>query len=291
MVLQFNQIPKKMQSQFLKLKRLKLKAFFILAFFNTIVIYLHGQDSEEYWDTYMATYENSPGSVVVRMDMINKAPVPGYNFALVTGVGFDGGLDGLPNQEDFDDLHAVSDDLEKTLASKDAILVGSFTYQSERLEYFYLKDTISIRSTLDAFYKQSYPEKKSYINIVSDATWNYYKEFLYPSPEVQEYMADLSVVRHLHEAGDSLIKPRRVDHWAYFSTKEEREQFATEAFKHGFQLEKSSINPSSSQQYEIIIWREDPVNIDHIYAVTSHLRRLALKFNGDYDGWETFILN
>ena len=59
------------------------------------------------------------------------------------------------------------------------IYVGSFMHNYQRLEYFYLKDTIGLRNVLENFYGTKYPNFKNYINLRVDADWKGYREFLY----------------------------------------------------------------------------------------------------------------
>ncbi|MEP1983382.1 MAG: ribonuclease E inhibitor RraB, partial [Maribacter dokdonensis] len=123
-----------------------------------------------------------------------------------------------------------------------------------------------------------------------DKEWTYYTDFLYPSEEVQNYMADQSVLRSLEEAGDQLTKARRIDHWFYFSAEDEMIQCKNELIKAKFNVEHTNINKESSLPFELIVWRVDHVDIDTIYPITSNLRILAAKFGGEYDGWETMVV-
>jgi uncharacterized protein (TIGR01619 family) len=250
------------------------------------------QSQKEEWQNYMATYEqNKPGSVTLRMDLINSAPLLDYEYVLVTGVNFETtSKDGFPDSDQtFTILHGLEDEV-LNLVSKtsNSILVGSFMYNSQRLQYFYLTDTIEIRNELNAFYNSK--SRNGYVNIKVDQEWNYYREFLYPSQETLNYMGDESVVRNLMKAGDDLSTSRRVDHWIYFKDKSSMKLFEKEVSKVEFIVGSSGKNKKSELPFVMNIWRIDKVDLGSIYPITNKLRMLAKKMNGEYDGWETVVV-
>ncbi|WP_164914236.1 DUF695 domain-containing protein [Aquimarina sediminis] len=269
----------------------KLKIFFLLSLtFYTILSF--GQSQAENWQSYIASYdENKPGSTTVRMDIANQTPIPQYDYVLVTGLTYKSTReDGFPEGKTFEVLHKVGDELVELLnGNNESILVGSFMYNFQRLEYFYLKSNKGIENKVKEFYDSNYPDYKNYINLKEDKEWTYYKEFLYPSDEILEYLGDQSVIKNLQEAGDNLSKARRVDHWAYFKNESEMESFKKELTKKGFQIQSSSQIEHKSTPFEIQFWRVDKVDINSIYPITSVLRKKAQEYNGDYDGWETSV--
>lgn len=250
------------------------------------------QSSEEQWDNYMATYEEGKlGLTTLRMDLINSIPIKNFNYILVTGLTYKTTKeDGFPENETFDLLHKVGEELIELIEKEtELIIVGSFTYNKERLEYFYIKETKNIVSKIEEFYKSKYSQYKFYLNIKEDKEWTYYKDFLYPNEETQNYMADQSVLIHLEEAGDNLTKPRRVDHWLYFSKETKMNDCKEELIKLNFNIQYAGINEETNLPYELQVWRIDNVDIDSIYPITSKLRKITKKYDGEYDGWETFV--
>jgi len=137
---------------------------------------------------------------------------------------------------------------------------------------------------------KNYPDYKFYLNIKEDKNWSYYRDFLYPNEETLNYMGDQSVVMNLQEAGDPLTRERRVDHWLYFSTEADMKKCKEELIKEDYTIESSGINKDTTLPFELQIWRIDKVDINSIYPITSELRGLAKKYNGEHDGWETFVL-
>lgn len=267
--------------------KINLQLHFIL-----FTIFSFGQNQTENWETYIASYEgNKPGSTTVRMDIINQTPIPEYNYVLVTGITFDSKReDGFPEGKTFEILHKLEDELEEVLNQYGKnILVGSFTYNFQRLGYFYLKSPKGIENKIKEFYKSNYPDYKNYINIKEDPKWKYYSDFLYPSDEIREYIGDQSVIRNLQNAGDDLSKARRIDHWCYFQNNSNMESFKIAIKKMGFQIQYAGLTEDKPTSIVIQFWRIDKVDINSIYPITSSLRKKALEYQGDYDGWETSV--
>ncbi|MES1220061.1 MAG: DUF695 domain-containing protein [Bacteroidota bacterium] len=247
--------------------------------------------TEENWDAYMASYEKGPGSTLLNMSLKQIAPVKTLPFVIVTGVTFkDCTNEGMPTKAEFENLYKISDSI-KNLLDKNYTntLAGTFTYQCQRLDYYFSSDTVKIRSSLKLVYENRFPGYEYYINIKSDPEWRFYLDFLYPNKESQEYMSNQKVISKLQQEGDQLIKARQVDHWLYFKTEKDREKFIEYAKEKGFKIENKRF-PKDSKLYQLQISRNDKVDIDSISSITLELRKKAESFNGDYDGWETFVI-
>lgn len=268
---------------------LLLRLFLLLTIGTSTLV---AQSTEGQWDTYIAKYENGfPGSTTVRMDLIKKAPISQLPFVLVTGLVYGTSrADGFPENETFEVLHKVGDQLEALIAKEtESILVGSFMHKGERLEYFYIQDQDAIKEKIEKFYAKNYPNHKFYLNIKEDRNWQYYREFLYPNEDILNYMADEKVIMNLEKAGDNLSKPRRVDHWLYFSSEQEMNRCKEELKNLDFSVEYAGETSGNSLGFQLHIWRVDKVDISSIFPLTSELRKIAEKHKGEYDGWETSV--
>ncbi len=253
---------------------------------------MEAQVKEEQWDSYIAFYENgAPGSTTLRMDLIGETPFDHLPYVLVTGIKYETSRDdGFPENETFPILHKIGDELIELISKEtESVLVGSFMYNKERLEYFYIKEDSGLKEKLEEFYTNNYSDYTFYVNIKEDKEWSYYREFLYPNEETLNYMADQSVLRNLQEAGDPLTKARRIDHWLYFSSESDMNKCKEELKKQNYSIQFSGTNKETSLPFELQIWRIDKIDIDSVNPITSELRKTAKKFNGEYDGWETSI--
>ncbi|HTA84200.1 MAG TPA: DUF695 domain-containing protein [Bacteroidia bacterium] len=245
------------------------------------------------WDSYMAMYEKGPGSMVYNTSLIKTAPNKDMQFIVITGVTFKNCTkDGLPEKDEFENLYKISDDVQKIIEELTQIAyAGSFTYQCQRLDYIYVKDTTDIKNKLSELYKSKYNNYTPYINIKQDINWEAYLQFLYPNEETQEFTKNQKILSQLQANGDDLTKPRHVDYWIYFNNETDRDAFKKIIINEGFKVEnEDKLNDNSAKPFKLHISRIDSVNINYITKVTLGLRDAAKQTNGDYDGWETVII-
>ena len=119
-----------------------------------------------------------------------------------------------------------------------------------------------------------------------DPEWTYFTDFLLPSEERMRWIEDRRVVDSLQRRGDSLAQQRRVDHWVYFPDRDSRSAFASMVVDDGFQLLDSL---GEAPDFGVQVYRTDSVRLDDIHEVTGFLTKLAERFDGKYDGWETSV--
>jgi len=267
-----------------------MKCFtFLFAFLIHTVVSFSQEDS---WDVYLAQYEKGVGSTMINMSLKKIAPVPQYPFLLKTGVRLiDCSNDGLPSKDEFERLYRISDRVKVIIDSTlKNIPVGTFSYQCERTDYYYIKDTAEIRSQLELIYQKEFPNYKYSISFRYDKSWEAYLTFLYPNEETYEYMTNEKVILNLTKAGDDLSKPRLVDHWLYFNDEATRIRFITYALKEKYKIESKEYRKDARLKYQLQISRTDRVDINSISKITIQLRKMAKGLDGEYDGWETFII-
>ena len=244
------------------------------------------------WDVYMAQYDDGSGSTTLNMDLIKLAPKKDLPFIVITGVTTENCReDGFPESTEFEKLYNISDSIVAKLNKITKIeLAGTFTYQCERLNYIYVADTATILTELTKLYKTEFPSFKNYINIKADKDWKAYLKFLYPNEETQEFMANEKVLIQLRQAGDNLEKPRQVDHWIYFANKKDKNSFVESIKEEGFKIEAENKLQDIELPYQLHISRIDYVVPNEINKTTLSLRKIAKKYYGEYDGWETFVI-
>ena len=102
-------------------------------------------------------------------------------------------------------------------------------------------------------------------------------------------MSNEKVLAKLQEAGDKLDKERLVDHWFYFSNAKSRNSFILYAKAKGFKIESKEMR-DGAKPFQLHISRVDKVDLPSISKLTLELRREARKYDGDYDGWEAFVV-
>ena len=247
---------------------------------------------QDLWDVYLAQYEKGVGSTLINISAKSYAPNRNFPFVVVTGVTFTGcNSDGMPSKEQFPELYKISDSVKSEIDRiVSNISVATFTYQCERLDYYYVKDTVGLRGQIFQIYSKYFQSYKPYFNIKEDKTWEAYLTFLYPNDETFEFMQNQKVVTKLVESGDKLDKARLVDHWIYFVTEQDRDCYIKYTTKLGFKVEAKEKTKDTLKPFALHISRTDKVDVATISKLTIELRKEAIKCNGDYDGWETFIV-
>lgn len=265
--------------------KVALLALLIFLSFNVLA-------QNEDWDVYIADYDGKPGSIVVDMSLRSTAPIAMLKYIVITGVKANSCLEsGFPDNLEFETLYKISDSVKYRLERKVTYrMAGTFTNNCERLDYFYVADTIGIRNDLETMYAERYKGYSFFIKVKEDRNWDGYLNFLYPNEVIYEYMSNQKVLDGLSEAGDELIKPRTIDHWAYFKSKTDREKFKKKVSSMGFSAEESNAKGTDLLKYSLMFSRVDKVDIKSISALTVELKKIATSFQGEYDGWETVVI-
>ena len=266
--------------------------YILLSTFILFSARLFAQNDQDHWEPYMARYENGVGSTLVNMSLKDQAPLPQYPFLLKAGVKVNHcSTDGLPQDDEWDQLYNISDKIKAAVDAHGSFKSpGVFTYQCWRTDYYYIKDTADVRQALTAAFKKYLPDHEFKIEIRPDPKWDAYLTFLYPNEETMEYIENQKVLMGLTKAGDKLIKPRQVDHWLYFNTEADRTRFVSYALEQHYKIEGKEYSQKSNLHFQLHLSRTDKVDIASISAITLELRRKAKECNGDYDGWETFVI-
>ncbi|MDN3659153.1 DUF695 domain-containing protein [Ferruginibacter paludis] len=266
-----------------------VKRYVILSLFVTLALNAFSQD--DVWNVYMAAYEKGPGSTLVNMTLKDAAPMLRLPYLLTTGVRLKNcSKEGLPVKEEFNTLYQISDSVKAALNTRlRPVAAGTFSYQCERIDYYYLPDTTGIRKLLEIAYKKYFPAYQYSINIQNDAEWKGYLGFLFPNEDILDQLTNEKVILDLTDAGDDLSKPRMVDHWLYFKTDAERNSFIPYAVKEKFKVTKS-FSPNTRLTYQLQLSRTDKVDLASISIITSALRKKATELHGQYDGWETVVI-
>ncbi len=198
--------------------------------------------------------------------------------------------DGLSSNEEFENLSAIEDRLQEFILSKhNSTYAGRLTTDGRRDFYFYIGDTILYDKTVSES-MVAFPPYTFDFGIKEDSQWLQYLNFIYPNPRQFQSIQNRRVVDNLEENGDPLTKERRVDHWIYFKTEEDRVSFLAKIKDEGFQIVNKDFDIENSDfPYSLQIARVDKVDIDSVNDYTLNLWELAEQFKGDYDGWETSV--
>ena len=242
------------------------------------------------WDTYIAKFGDKPGSVLVDMGLINTAPDKRYPYLVITGPQVHKcNADGLPDKEEIDQLEEILSATDNFLTGVTAkMLTGTFSYNCERLNYYYVKDTVGIRNALMRMYRRSYPDYSYVINMKKDQEWVTYRTLLYPDEKVKNWMENDKVITKMMQDGDSLTGQRDISFDLYFKTDTDRTAFASYAGTHGFDVTVPNSDPVSKgtqMPYELTISKYSYVKMDGMVAMTEEIKQQVRQHHGVYGGW------
>lgn len=246
---------------------------------------------EEEWDFYFSNVDDVIGSFYVDLGLIKIAPINDKpNLVWVSLKMNNPREDGLSSNDEFDKLREIEDRLNEFISSKhNSIYAGRLTSNNHRDFYFYFGDTTLYDNTISEA-MVAFPSYSYEFGIKEDKEWELYLEFIYPNPRQYQSIQNHRVVENLESNGDTLTKQRQVDHWIYFKTQDDRQNFLTKIKDEGFQIiNQATIKESTDFPYTLQIARVDNVDLDSVNAYTLSLWELAGEYNGDYDGWETSI--
>ena len=245
------------------------------------------------WEQYFSQYDGVPGSVLVDMSYDELVPIDQFTYVMSTGVQFEQcNEDGMPQSLVYEDLVQLSEKLEEYLAIQlTSRLVGTFTHQCKRVDFYYIKDTIGLNSFLTNFYEKNGEDYQAIISVSADPEWSVYKDFLYPDSYILEYMMNSKVIQELVENGDDIKRARRIDHWAYFPTELDRDQYRILVLERGFKEEELGHHSAEDLPYFIKFSRRDKLKVDYLTELTEILQRKAKELGGMYDGWESEVIS
>jgi hypothetical protein len=144
------------------------------------------------WWSYLAQYDDGPGSIRLDLGVRARAPVPGYGYVVITGPKYQTPRgDRLPEEKELDRVNGMGTLIISAVSGvTDAIYVGTFTHAGEQLHYIYVKDPSRVKDALARLYETRLHETAPYINVKADPGWSAYLEFLYPNKPTREFYRD-----------------------------------------------------------------------------------------------------
>lgn len=234
----------------------------------------------------MAKFGNKPGSVLVDMALLDRAPDKKYPFLVITGPQAHGcDANGIPAKDEIDALEDMLSTTGNFITGVTAkVLAGTFTYNCERLNYYYVKDTAGIRNAVRRLYDRGYPNYSYAINMKYDPAWTTYRTFLYPDEDMLLWMENSKMIAKMIEQGDSLASKRDITFAFYFRSDTAMQAFKDFAAAHGYKT--IAAVGVSNFPFAIKAAKNEYVKIDIILPMIRELKAEAIKHSGIYNGWE-----
>jgi regulator of RNase E activity RraB len=244
------------------------------------------------WDCYLCNVNGEKASIRLNLALRGEIPDPNRTWLLFVWLKFRFPRpDGLSDSREFESLSAIETRLTQNMVQKcDALLSGTITTQGRREFYFYGANPEQLESAVRET-KELFRDHEFEWGSQEDSNWLQYLDVLYPSEEQMQCMQNRKVLESLTENGDPLTEPRDVMHWAYFKTPHGREDFRNEIVTLGYRVDSETEHPGDEYPQGICFLRNhsmDPLELDRTIL---ELFRLASRFQGDYDGWETQVIS
>lgn len=246
----------------------------------------------EHWDMYFGYIDDKLASIVLDMAIWQEIDTQKFNHCFCIRLKLkEPNQDGLPIGQESNQINEMEDAILERLSPKNFINVGTVTSNGVRDMIFY-SDQESKNALMEAAEQFIRPTGYEFevFEIEEDETWEFYDDFLYPNQYQQQHMGNQQVVISLEQAGDTLDVPRKVEHWLYFNDLKMMKSFMKEIKKERFSIEEKSKKVDEDGKYMVSISRIDSVDLDSINEVTDLLVEISEKYEGEYDGWETFVI-
>jgi len=242
------------------------------------------------WNSYLCNVNDKLASIYLDLALREVAPVDSRPWLLWVWVDMRTPRpDGLSDSDEAPTLYQIEGALTATIsASCRATLAGRITTDGRREFYFYGEEKDGFSSVahqaLSAFEGYRVDLGTEY-----EPDWNQYLNVLYPNPEELQRIGNRDVLDVMKREGDSQAIPREVMHWIFFETADRRRLFRSEAEALGYRI-NSEHEAETSAPYSIAVSRIQSIEQDRIDETVLELLRLAQRFSGEYDGWESPVM-
>lgn len=244
---------------------------------------------QENWDTYMARYGSKPGSVMVDLAQMSSAPDKLLPYLVVTGPKAKNCTNpqGIPDTSEIFEMEKILDVTGGILSGATAKkLVGTFTYNCERVNYYYVKDTTAVRTALSRMYSNHFREYEYTLKIKHEPLWLTYRTFLYPDSTAAAWMVNNKIILGMLQSGDNLEEPRNINYTFGFSTDTARTTFGSYATANRYNITATENAQSTLLPHQITVSRRGTIVMDSVMAMESELIRTAKTMKGYYKGWD-----
>ncbi len=246
-------------------------------------------ENDEQWTTFLRDIDDSPGTVNLNHEWLEKGPESGRRTLLrVTITLQSANGQGMPGRAEFEALGAMEDALaEQVEKGGDAVFVATLMHRNERTAYFYTKKASASTATAEKVVA-GWKSHKGEVSTLEDADGEIFIETVCPTPAEIRWNGDMMVIRQLEENGDDLKSPRSIQHFAYFEDAEAAEEFAEWAKENEFEVEPTE--EGDTGDYLVSFTHNGSPDIEEIFDRTSAADEMASELGGMYDGWETEIV-
>lgn len=244
------------------------------------------------WDCYLSNVNSEKASIVLDLGLRGEIPDPNRTWLLFIWLKLKFPRpDGLSDSRELDALIAVEKRLTQNMTQQcGALLSGSITTKGRREFYFYGSQPEQLESAVRET-KEVFRDYEFEWGSQEDLKWLQYLDVLFPSEEQMQCMQNRRVLESLSGNGDPLTESRDVTHWVYFKTPNSREGFRNEIMMLGYRVDSERDHPGDEYPHGICFVKNHSMEPAELDRTILELFRMASRFQGDYDGWETQVVS
>lgn len=242
------------------------------------------------WNFYLTQTHPEPGIVFLDLGLKAEVPLDGFDYVVVLEVELTRLRDnGMPEPSELERLNELEDYMMESLPAETAVFIARKTLAGRRDFYFYSSNA-TLAEQLISQAMAGFPEYQFELRSSADPMWTTYEE-LYPNAREVQTINNHEVISALKSSGDALLPPRKITHWMYFRTDNDRARFCQALAATGFRLShETETIPGREFPYGQVVEHQGSVDVESIDEAVLQLYDLTREYDGDYDGWETVVV-
>jgi len=246
---------------------------------------------QEVWESYMKPVDGRPAAVAFNAEAADALPDDTLGFLGFLKLRLQRpSAEGFVADAEADAVKEIEDRLEmEALRYRVGKYIGRIVSGGEVHFIYYLKFDFEWPDVATAA-MAAFPEFTYEYGSRSDPEWEVYRKLLFPTDREWQMIQNHHACDRLKAAGDNLRIRRAIEHRAYFTAREGREQFVERISKEGFKVQTASPPSASSPLYGVQFYRIDVPYYYDIDTVTLQIITWAEAYEGQYDGWETSLV-
>jgi regulator of RNase E activity RraB len=243
------------------------------------------------WERYACEIDGRPATVFLDMAIAEDAPLDRLPVAawLQLRLQHPRG-DGLAGDDELAALDAIEHALVAGLTDKSTVYVGSITTNGRRDFHFYTAAAAGWKERVSAALRAC-PAYAFTCGSRPDREWDIYFDRLSPSDEDLVRIQNRRLCDALQRSGERFEQLRPIEHSAYFPDAARRARFIDRATQLGCRVVELLEPEARGEQFGVRVSAIGIPSHAHIDELVLPLVQAAEDCDGEYDGWETQVID
>lgn len=245
---------------------------------------------KENWASFFCVIGDNDAIIRLNLALGDIAPIDEYVYRTWFSIKLLNPTEnGLSSSEEFPILCDIEDDVLATLENQGAIMAGAIKNNGTVSLYFYSKEIEDYEELINSVMRK-YNQYLYAIDFKEDKEWDEYFNYLYPNEYEMQTILNHEVIINLEKSGNKDEIERKVDHWIYFPTENDQQNFIKKVEDLGYNI-LSATQVKGDFPYQLNIDRMDNTIWENVNNYVWELVSLAKENNGYYDGWGCTVEN